>query len=410
MRSRNIFTVYGWQLVSRILPQVLSFGVSVATVRFAGVDAVGMYAISVAVALLSSGLFAAALDTHLLRRQENASAGLVVAAKLLVWVCVTPIAAASLRVLDVPLIGGLAIYAALFFAQAAETTAVAARLENKDVGAVTPRVVPLATFLIAMIVIKPVSFENVAGLFLLSWAVVLFIPNVRRHVFTLASQREIRGLLWAARGIVGMLFFTQVYGNVDLILVKVFLNHTAAGEYRIAQSFAAVLMPSIAVLTFVYLSQLRPVIARKDAVRLQRMLLQQIILHVTVGLMVVLAMSVFLPWGISFFYGIGAKPAVAPALVLCGAAALNAVGMVLVYTLLGLEKDQSVLKATGVAAVASIAFSIFMVPIYGTSGAAWAMVLTFITMTAALSIMTRRALRIFAEPLQGNGRLVDKAI
>jgi O-antigen/teichoic acid export membrane protein len=392
----NVGPAYGWQFAGRVIPQVLAFGISIAMVRIAGVNTVGMYAVAVAVVSICVGLFGVALDTDLLRRKEGNLAPLVVVAKLFLWVCALPIVVACLSILEIPLLGGIAIYVGLFFFHTAETAAVASRLANDDISSIAPRVLSPVVFLTATVLIGLSTFEQIAGFFLLSWLLAPLVAkiqwgNLRKSV----SYRRITGALVAAKAIAGILFFTQLYGNADLIILNLIVGPTAAGEYRIAQAFAAVLMPVVGVLTFVYLSQARLAVDSNDVQRLRKLSRQQFVLHVGIGVLVVFAMTILLPWAIPFFYGHHAVPAVVPAIVLSGAAALNAIGMVFVYTLLAMNRDRLVVWAAAAAATVNVVLNISLVPLFSTTGAAWASVLSFLTMILVLAMMTSRAFREF---------------
>jgi len=365
-------------------------------VRSAGVDVVGMYAVSVAIVSISVGLFAAALDTNLLRRREKSSGASVIVAKLLIWVCVSPIALLVLDLLEVPLLGGIVVYAAMFFLHVAETIGVQARLANRDVWSVIPRLIPQMAFLIALLLMKPRTFEEVAILFLLSWGLVVIFATTSVGIMDLVRFKEIPSLLVAAKTIAGMLIFTQIYGNIDLVVLTAFLNNRVAGEYKIAQAFASILLPTISALIFVYLSELSVAIEKNNGVQVRRMLGRQIRLHIGVGIFVVLASSIIFPVAIPYLYGEGTLSSVGPAVILTGSASLNSVAMVLVYTLLGLKRDRAVLGATGAGAAASCGLNLVLVPIFGTMGAAWASVLTFLVMIVVLGVMTHKAVVVFS--------------
>lgn len=383
---------YVWQLLGRLLPQVLALIVSAVVVRNAGVAVVGQQAIALAITAISAGLLAASFDTHYLRLPQDTTASEIVGAKWITWIMAMPVIGAGLWLFDVPVAGGLAIYAAVGLLQVSETYSVAARLNHQDRYAVVPRVVPPAVFLCALLVVRPSDLNGIAGLFLVSWTLVLTL--VPREVFQV-NWREPRRMfktITASRRIIGTLLFTQIYGNADLFVIRANMNHMAVGEYKIAQAIAAAIMPTIAAVTFVYLSRIRNVIASRDLARTRRLLYRQLVLHASIGACVFFTMLALLPWGVPMIFGAKAAGAIPPAIILTGAAALNGLGMVFVYTLFGFQQDHTVLIGTGLAAIGNVLLNIVLVPLYGISGAAWASVFTFSFSGLLFGILVRKKL------------------
>lgn len=386
-------STYVWQVLGRILPQGLAFGSSIAVVRFAGLDAMGMYGICIVVTSAGFGVFSGAFDTHFLRIHQSTSFLDVVVAKIALWTTFCVPSLLVLWAMDISLWPGFAIYAGLLFLHLGETVATQARIAGNDRASFLPRVLPPAALLLLLIWLRPSTFDHMAVLFLGSWLLVLTVLRVPKHSVHRTLRARVRDMTLGSRSLVAMLFLTQVYGSVGLILVKAFHDYTVAGELRIAQAFASVLMPAIGVFSFVYLSQLRQLISDNKLDRISGLLRRQIAIHAGMGLLVLAALALSLPVAIPWMYGQEARAAIAPTLVLCGSASLNAVGMVFIYTQIGLNRDRDALLTTASAAFASVMLSSLLVPEFGAIGAAWAMVATFTLMLLVCVPITVRALK-----------------
>jgi O-antigen/teichoic acid export membrane protein len=226
-------------------------------------------------------------------------------------------------------------------------------------------------------------------LFLASW--MLTIAFNWRALRSAASSIPASVNAVRSAGLIGStLLFTQIYGNADLLLVKWFVGDVSAGHYRLAQAIASAVMPSLSVVSFVYVSELQNLIGLGQRGRLWPALRRQILIHVVLGLAVFLVMALFLQWAVVFFYGESAIAAIRPSLILTGAAAVNALAIVFSYTLLALHKDGDVLLATGLAACGNVALNVLSIPQFGVVGAAWSAVGTYALLTAILAIASLR--------------------
>lgn len=243
------------------------------------------------------------------------------------------------------------------------------------------------------LLLRPASVDAIAMCGVVSWGLAL--PWVIRPALRQAAPalQEVRATLRSSGFILGSALFAQAYVNTDILIVGATLGDQAAGLYKTALALATAAVPAIGVVSFVYVSRLRPIIETGDPIRIRRAVDRQILLNAGVGCAFLVAMIIALPWVIPFAFGPRARTAVLAATVLSAATVFNILSMAFSYTLLGLERDRTVFAVTGWAAAANVALCAALIPPFGIIGGACASLATHAAITATLAAATGRQLR-----------------
>lgn len=367
------------QGLGRILPQGLGFVLGIVVVRIAGLDVMGKYAEFMAVLTMSFGVLAAGINTNYLRSGSihlfrNSIWGIWLVA-VLVGIVVVPIYAWFTNQF-VECFSILFFLVGLTMMRSTDIYIVKLRFLNKDKFAILPRVIPYIIIIGLFLVFRPSDIFIFGFMFAIGWLSTIF--------FLLKSQSITKRLPITVDGvqkvffssiiIAGTTLATQVYANVDQLMIANYLGANASGGYKIAISISSLVMPLIGVFSFIYLSQLQRLIRQSALATIKKNFRNQVYINGALGLGFFFISVLMLDYVIPILYGEISKEAILGAIILSAGVSINVISMVFSYSLLAIHKEDAIFWTTIVGALLNILLNYLLIPSFGIPGAALASV------------------------------------
>lgn len=386
-----------------MLPQLIGLLVSVVMVATAGLDGFGIYSLALVLVSATFGCMGGALDVDFQRGNTADFLASVAASKVIGWCCWLPVVLGLAWFLDLGAMLVGFVMLGVLCQQLIESFCAARRIEGLDARAVLPRLIPATAVLVLLVVLRPEPPISLALCFLTGWAlfgVVLFFRTATR--FTLQMPDSIKRLR-SMMPIWGSLILTQVYGNLDLYLIKAELSEAAVGTYKLAYTFAGVVVPVAGVLSVIYLSKISTAAAMRDLSIFRETFFRQLMIAGSLGVLFVLFMISLFPFLLGNFYGGKADNAINPAVILSIAMLMNVIMMVFSYTLLALGMDRMILIMTALTAGLYIPLAYLLVKYFGLNGAPLAMCISYgFSIIGYIAIFSwKRVLHRFPCPREG---------
>jgi len=382
---------YLYQFLGRVLPQLVGIGISSVIVKNAGVDVFGQYSLLLGLIAITYQVLGLALDTDFQRSCDAAKVPIVLFAKIIVWVIVLPVLLLIALFVDTRILTLMVLFGGILIRQFIETRVINDRILEKDASSVFPRLLPVVIFLVMLYLVRPISLNGIVYLFTLCWMTgLIFIAPLCRNVKWDISHsfRSIRGVapIWLS------LLVTQVYGNVDLYVIKLYHSDEVVGIYKLAYTFASMTMPVAGVFIFIFLSKISAALREKDIDCSKVIIRQQFLINTFLGVGLILFMIVLFPYIALHLYGEVGLAAVVPARILAVAMMLNMLTMVYSYVLLALHMEKVIARMTAVGAILFLAMAFALIPEYAANGAAAAMIMTYLSLLASYYWFYRKRL------------------
>lgn len=382
-KSKNILNritnpTYMYQLSGQLSSQLLGFLLGVFLVRFSGVEILGGYNSLLAVMNMSIGIISSGILTNYLRNGFVEDYFLAftttIISTLLVFVFLLPI----FLFIDYHFWDIVLIYGVTLFMSFIQISVYSLRLRKQDKRVLLPSILPVGLLISGLLLLKPDSLFDFLTLALLAWSVsVFFVWNdLRRISFRLNDIKNIFNYANASKLLIGTTIMTQIYGNLDLVLIKNLMSDEAVGLYKIAISLTMFAMPSIGIFSFIYLSEVKGYIERNDFNNLIQKRKRQFGLILFITILFVIFSVAFNRYIIVLVFKINSSEVISASVVLSFSVLFNALAMVNSYTLISIGKEKRIFKVLIFATIINAILNIVLIIFFGIVGAAFANTLT----------------------------------
>lgn len=373
---------YFYQFLGSVLPQLVGIGISSVIVKNAGIEVFGQYSLLFALIAVTYGVLGSALDKDFQRSCDAGKVSIVLSSKFIVWVLLLPLLVFVALLTSFTVWAVLMLFVGILMRQSVETLVTYDRIREADYKAVMPRLLPVVVFLGLLYVSKASTVNGVAGLFALAWVVSGFylMDLVRNIKFDFGKTFQ---LIRQVSPIWLSLLMTQVYGNLDLYVIKLFHTDKVVGTYKLAYTFAGMVMPIAGVFSFIFLSKMSSSLKNGNIENSRVVIKQQLLINALLGVGLILFMVFIFPYLAGYLYGAAGDDAIAPARILAIAMTLNMLTMVFSYVLLANFMEKTIAVMTVIGGVFYLAVSFMLVPRYAADGAAAAMAITYLFLLIA---------------------------
>lgn len=390
---------YFYQFLGRVLPQFVGIGISSLIVTNTGIKAFGHYSLILAIISVTFGVMSAALDTDFQRSCKEENISNVLSVKMTLWLLIITISVLTAITYNYSWLASILLLTGVFLQQSVESIVIKDRIRGEDSRSVLPRLLPVITFFIFLRVFKPDSLISISALFCTSWtfALIYLYPYYRYVKINIkATYKSIStaSTIWAT------LLMTQVYGNIDLYIIKLFHSDEIVGSYKLAYIFSGMVMPVAGVFSFIFLSKISTISRTNIDGNFRQAIRQQLFINIGLSAILIAFMFVAFPYVATYLYGASGPKISHTAKILAVAISLNMLSMVYSYALLALHKEKiiAILTATGATLYAAISF--IFIPKYAASGAASAMVLTYIFLLISYVYIFKITMKIHAKTIE----------
>lgn len=191
--------------------------------------------------------------------------------------------------------------------------------------------------------------------------------------------------------------FTQVYGNVDSLIIAKYMKRGDVGNYRIAYTFASISVPIAAIFSFIYLSNLSKAYVEVNVIDFNKLFRKQLIYMLIIGLGTVIGVIIFFPLINILLYSGKVSFSYMISIILSIAFMFNVLSMSCSYALVTLGKDKLILYCTFFNGVLYLGMCYLLVPRYGAHGAAISMCISYLILFSLYLFLTKKfTLRYFA--------------
>ena len=375
VKFKNILPLI-YQSLGRLLAQGLSFIIGVLMVRYLGLNIYGEYSKYNALVNISFGVFATGIYNVYLRENkiEILRSSLIFMLYLFL-VFVLLLYPLNVLVIHEKLLNLFLFLLMAFFMRLMEFYVISMRFVEKDFQSIIPRVLPYVLSIILMVTFKPLEISKLLILFILSWSTVLLFFYQFKGAL---RNKPINGYrqLKATFFLTLITLATQIYSNVDQLMISSILNDEKLGIYKLGISFSVVVMPLISVFSFVYLSTLKKTLVSETLYEVRKTFYSQLLTNSIVSIFFVLLCFFFLDKTITFIYGFTDPAASEVGVIMALGVLFNVMSMVISYALLAIGKDREILVIVSLGAVINIVLNYSIIPALELIGAAWSSVFT----------------------------------
>lgn len=388
-----------FQLIGQFGSQLLGFMLGVVIVRFSGLEVTGSYYSLLALMQICAGVVGSGIKTNFYRTGEKEkyptssySIGLSMSFLSLLFV---PIA---VFVLDYNLAEYLLVSAIIVFMSLSQNSVAFLRINNRDAHAIPVMLAPPLIGLLGIFIFKPDITLHLVLILFLSWLVVIVF--VIRDFAQLKTSIKIsyKGIFNYLRNsitLIGTTLLTAIYGSLDIILLKNLISSEEAGLYKIAISMTMVILPTISIFSFVYLSKIIEKIKAKDINSFLKLRNEQLKLSIFLcGCFLIL--SLFLNrWLIYIIYGIISETAYYASVILAASVFFNVLAMVNSYSLLAFKREKELFKTLLIVTILNIILNVILIQLFSLIGAAITSLITQMSIFYLLGLKLRSNIKSF---------------
>lgn len=389
---------YIYQVGFRLLTQLYRLVINILIVRISGIELTGAYYSYLAFMTLSVDFVVNGLKLNYLRNGNKGQIGIASLTNVLFLIGVSillyPIA--YLIGYDISIL----FYFHLFyiFMTAVEFNNVYYRLSAKDNYSILINSIPFLFAILLLLVFKPSTNISLFIAFSIAY-LPAFVTNlviiVRSRVKFSYAKLPSEMLIFVKNSalLFGTTFFVNIYGNIDQIFLKTLISEAEAGNYKIALTMSVFVLPSISMLSFVYLSKLTQYINNKDFESVVKARKQQTKLLLIISCaFIILSLSLnnyLIPW----IFNVSSSYVILISKILPISVFFNCLATINSYTLIAFNKEKTVLKIVIFASFFNVIANYILISFYDAIGAAIVNVSTQFIICTALYIVSRDYLR-----------------
>ena len=243
--------------IGRVSVQVLGFLVGILIVRYSGLELFGEYAKYNALLNISFGVFATGIYNHYLRSNDiNLLWESIIGTTYLLLFFLLIVLPVFTYILDYNYVNIILITFSFYFMRLAEIYIISTRFIEKDIKSILPRAIPYLILITLFLVFRPERISSLLLILLISWIVTLFYIYSLKGYFNI-QKLNIKSLYSNTILLSLSILTTQIYANIDQLMISEFLGDTKLGIYKIGVSFSVLAMPLVGVFSFIFLSTLK---------------------------------------------------------------------------------------------------------------------------------------------------------
>ena len=294
------------------------------------------------------------------------------------------------------------IYIISLFTSFIQISIYSLRLRKLDKYVFFPNILPISLLIIALVLFQPKTLSSFLLLSLFSWGTSIFfvLKDLKKISYDQVRVDKILKYLNASKILMFTSLMTQIYGNLDTILIKYSIGDTSVGLYKIATSITMFVLPSIGIFSFIYLSEIRNYLNNKDFIGFIERRKRQFQLILFITILFVFFSVFFNKYIIELLYDLNSMEVVITSVILSLSIMFNALSMVNSYTLIGMGQEKKILKVTFFAAIANIILNVIFIHIWDIFGAAIANTFTQITIFIYYSFILKKEIGKLKNNLQ----------
>ena len=371
------FRVYFFQSLGAFSVQFLGFILGIIIIRVSGIELMGQYAAYIALINLSFGVLSSGLYTNYLRSNNTSQFGSTfVGLTILFTFFLCVLSQIYHLITGDSYINIILILISFYFMKLSELYVVTTRFENNDKLSILPRIIPYTIVIILCIIIKPKNIGSLLMILTLGWltASYFIFKSIRIIKF---NKTGITKVLSTSIVLSATTLTTQIYGNVDQLMIANLFDYGASGSYKIGVSFSVLAMPIIGVFSFIYISEIKKLIDNSKFILIKNTFYNQLKINFALSFMFFVFCYFFLSKIIYSIYGIQDNGLISNiGIVLSLGVIFNVLAMVISFSLLAINKDRLIFIVSLFGAACNILLNYYFIRMFGVIGGAWASVLT----------------------------------
>lgn len=357
--------------------QVLAFLLGIIIVRVSGLELMGEYAKYISFFNLSFVVLISGLYTNYLRSNRTELFGLTIAAVTIIFliflIFLLPIYSS---ISGDSFINCVLVLISLYLMKLSELYVVTTRLMGNDIYSILPRILPYVVVIILCLFIKPQNIESFLFLLSLSWFTIVYFIFKSRS-FIKFNKKGVIKVLSTSIVLSVTTLTTQIYGNVDQLMIANLFDYGASGSYKIGVSFSVLAMPIIGVFSFIYISEIKKLIDNSKFILIKSKFYNHLKVNFAISFLFFIFCYFFLSKIIYTIYGIeddGLSSNIG--IVLSLGVIFNVLSMTISFSLLAINRDRLILMVTIFGAFFNIFLNYYFLRRFGIIGGAWASVFT----------------------------------
>lgn len=393
---------YLYQVSGQLSAQLLGFLLGVVLVRVSGVEISGGYYSLLAIMNMTLAVVYGGILTNYLRnaivKDYLVALITIIVSTFIIFLFLLPI----FLNIGYKFSNLACIYIISLFTSFIQISIYSLRLRKLDKYVFFPNILPISLLIIALVLFHPKTLSSFLLLSLFSWGTSIFfvLKDLKKISYDQVRVDKILKYLNASKILMFTSLMTQIYGNLDTILIKYSIGDTSVGLYKIATSITMFVLPSIGIFSFIYLSEIRNYLNNKDFIGFIERRKRQFQLILFITILFVFFSVFFNKYIIELLYDLNSMEVVITSVILSLSIMFNALSMVNSYTLIGMGQEKKILKVTFFAAIANIILNVIFIHIWDILGAAIANTFTQITIFIYYSFILKKEIGKLKNNLQ----------
>lgn len=393
---------YLYQVSGQLSTQLLGFLLGVVLVRVSGVEISGGYYSLLAIMNMTLAVVYGGILTNYLRnaivKDYLVALITIIVSTFIIFLFLLPI----FLNIGYKFSNLACIYIISLFTSFIQISIYSLRLRKLDKYVFFPNILPISLLIIALVLFQPKTLSSFLLLSLFSWGTSIFfvLKDLKKISYDQVRVDKILKYLNASKILMFTSLMTQIYGNLDTILIKYSIGDTSVGLYKIATSITMFVLPSIGIFSFIYLSEIRNYLNNKDFIGFIERRKRQFQLILFITILFVFFSVFFNKYIIELLYDLNSMEVVITSVILSLSIMFNALSMVNSYTLIGMGQEKKILKVTFFAAIANIILNVIFIHIWDILGAAIANTFTQITIFIYYSFILKKEIGKLKNNLQ----------
>jgi hypothetical protein len=243
------FESYLYQIIGKILPQIVSLVTQGLFANFSGLAVFGRFFLLGVIWSSTYAVFAGGTDNYFQKthRRELIFSALIykIVISILVCILITPL----LLILKYSLFESVIFNFGLGMMALVEVQLIFFRVINKDKFVTYQKTIQILTLFALMVTVKPNSLLEYGIIFSISWGVPLLISSVNLllvnrevvELFYFINLYHIKRIMLLGLSIMS----SQIYHNADFIVLERLQGPSIAGSYKVSILLASAILPVI---------------------------------------------------------------------------------------------------------------------------------------------------------------------
>lgn len=396
---------YYYQILGRVLPQILSVLIQSLFLKYIGIDNVSNFGIILFYYTIVYSIMSGGIDTIFLKMHDNSMLNYIIVYKVISHLLILlPIVFFLYQLYAFEIYTIICLTFGFLLQSIIESILLAFRIVEKDIHTLYPKIIQLLIIGLLLILFEPNTLLAYSLIYLFSWLVIFILIyyvvslNISLEYSFISFKNFVKSY-WKEGSYLGLtILITQILSNIDFIFLEYFKDSIIAGNYKLSLMLSQSFIPIIGAITTIYMSNLSKIDFSLKSINmniLQSIINRQIILIIFVSSFFLVSSIFIFDLMYQFLFKEADSSFLYVSVILIFSSIFNAFSMLWSYLLVKLNMERIILNTMIHVVFGSLLINVILIYYYGVNGAIFGNILSQLVLFIVLRYKTKNILRKF---------------